>query len=370
MQELIGSRHPDDIPKIKVKWIRGRDSFDWGSTSHHICSGLRDSGKSALGEAVADHYPQIIDIFGSRDNEGLAWCRSGRDNILFVIGDNCDLEASWDVEKIDQLTFKKMNSYEVVITVPSFYSSHENYFKALSAMTNLFYKRFSFKTPTMIIIREAANFTYSRISKGETEKMAKADFIQFCREMRHFGYCIYVDTIRWTAVDKEMRDLADYVYIKDAGYVGLQSDISFLYRYIHPRSLAGLSQDKFLLLTRRAAIGIGTSEYPNYHKEPGENLLALFDLHPEFGEEIEASSPRSVGDFEHHDIVKMYDDGYTMLKIAQQMHRSKSTIKSHIDKHNLVIVKHSKCPICNRIGSDLSTKIVEGYRQKGFVRSP
>lgn len=349
-----------DIPRLKISWIRGRDKLHWNKTTHHICTGLRDTGKSALGESIADHYNQIIDFFGSRDNEGLCWLRSGRDNILLVVGDNCSLDASWDVETVDSLTFNKMDSYEVVITVPSFYSNIHGYFKGINRLTELFYKRFTFSHPAMILIREGANFTYSRISKGETEKKAKADFIQFTREMRHFGYCIFLDTIRWTAVDKEMRDLADYVYIKDSGYVGLQSDISFLYKYIAPMSLAGLPPDKYIILTRNASIGVGTCDYPSYHKEPGENMMVAFELFPEFGEEIEASSPKVVGDFEHYDIVKLYDDGYTMSKISNRKHRSTSTVKGHIDKHNKDVLKRGNCRVCNRINADLAKKIIEG----------
>lgn len=355
---IIGSRTYEEIPKITLNWIRGHDRINWQKASHHLCCGLRDTGKSALGEVIACHYPQIIDVFGSRDNEGLCWLRSGLDDILLVIGENCDMDASYDVERIDRLNFKKMSSYEIVIMVPSFYSTHNNYLASINQITKLFYKRFSFVNPAVILIREAANFTYSRISKGSTDKLAKAEFIQFSREMRHFGYSIFLDTIRWTAVDKEMRDLADYVYLKDQGYIGLQADVKFLYTYINPRSLAGLPPHKFVILTRNASIGIGTSEYPNFHKEPGENLLVQFELYPEFGEELKPSSTQTVGDHEHERIIRLYcKESYTMRGISEQLHRSTQTVNAHIKKHNSAVISQGYCSICRRLQSDLAETI-------------
>lgn len=356
MTELIGSRRIEAVPRLRIKWIRFRDTIEWSRPSHHISVGMRDSGKSALGEVIACHYPQIIDIFGSKDNEGLAWCRSGIDDILLIVGDNCDLEAPWDVVRISDLTYNKMKNYECVITVPSFYTTDNNLFRALQHVTQNLYKRLEWKYPSFIIIREAANFLYSRISKGDTNKDAKAEFIRFQREMRHFGYTIFLDTIRWTAVDKEMRDLADYVYFKDLGYMGLGKDVGFIYNYIKPFSLAGLSPKKFVVLTRRAAIGVGTADYPSFHKEEGENLLTQFDLKPEFGEEIQYSAPQKVGDFEHAEFIKLYvEDNHTIGEIAFKKHRSKSTIQGHFNRHNNAIIRKNYCPICRRINSGFET---------------
>jgi len=336
--------------------------MDWTKVSHHLCCGLRDSGKSALGETLAMHYPQIVDIFGSKDNEGLAWCRSELDDILLVVGDNCDLDASWNVKRISDLSFHDLNGYEVVITVPSFYSSDGDLYRALMQFTKLFYKRLEWKTTSFIIIREASNFLYSRISaKGETNKDAKNEFIRFQREMRHFGYTIFVDTIRWTAIDKEMRDLADFCYIKDLGWHGLRgSDVSFLYDYFIPISLSGLTQKAFVLLTRRAAIGVGKADYPSFHKEEGENLLAQFDLSPEFGEEIEYSSPQRVGDFEHAEFIQLYlEMDYSIAEVAQRKKRSTATIQNHFNRHNNAIIRKGYCPTCRRINSGFETTLTK-----------
>ena len=182
---IIGSREYSEIPKLRINWIRGRDKFYWDKTTHHIACGLRDSGKSALGEAIACHYPQIIDAFGSRDNEGLAWCRSGIDDILLIVAENCDLNASWDVCRINQLTFKKLNDYEIVITVPSFFSNQGAYLKGINSLTTLFYKRFTFKKPAMILIREAANFS-GQIQVGHFLHIKRGQSVQEGKQLMRY----------------------------------------------------------------------------------------------------------------------------------------------------------------------------------------
>ena len=353
--ELIGSRVWDEQPEIRIKFKRGRERISWFQTRHYLACGLRDSGKSALGEAVCCRHNQIIDLFGSGDNEGLAWLRSGIDDALLVVGQNVDLDSSWKVKRYTDLTFSELNSPEVVITVPSFFSTEQDYYKALEYITGLFKKRLSFnpRRPSIINIREAANFTYSRIAKGESNKIAKAAFIRFQREMRHFGYSLFVDTIRWTAIDKEMRDLADYTFFKDLGWIGLGSDVRFIYGKINPASIAGLSPDRFVYLSRSGSIGIGDFDYPPFHKEAGEDMLAIFEMSLEYGEEIEDSTSQRVGDKEHASFIDSYHDGgLSIRKINGITGRSFSTISEHIKEHNQQIGLRGECDFCRRAGSE------------------
>ena len=362
--DLIGSLTAEERPGFDIQWIRGRDKIRINKVRHHLGVGLRDSGKSAFGEVLACLHHNKIDIFGSRDNEGLAWCRSPIDDILFVTGDNVDVSSSWNSIKIGDLTISKMLEPEVLITVPSFYTNQTDLYKGLRRFISIMYNRRSWNPdrPAFLLIREASNFIYSRISSGDTNKDAKNDFIRFQREMRHFGFTLYVDTIRWTSIDKEMRDLADYVYFKDLGYAGLSRDVSFIYRYIEPRKLAGLPPDKFVILTRNSAIGIGRTEYPAFHKEEGEDLLTLFDITVEYGEEFQYSDSQRVGDMEHEEMMRLYMDEYSMMEIAGIKHRSASTVKSHIDRHNSGVIRKGRCAICSKVDGDLADSLVKRTR--------
>ncbi len=363
--KVIGSRETCEIPEIRIDWKRGWEKIDWNKAKHHLCVGQRDSGKSALGETIAMHYPQIIDIYGSSDQEGLAWCRSPIEEILLVVGDNCDLNASWNVTKIGDLTFTEMNSYECVLTVPGFYSTDHELWNALETFTGLFKKRIRFNNPSFLLIREASNFLYSRIgTKGDTGKDAKREFIRFQREMRHFGYSLFVDSIRWTSIDREMRDLADYTYLKDLSYVGVSKDISFIYKYVHPRSFAGLGPQYFAILTSKANIGLGDFDYPQFHKIPGEDLMQQFDIRPEFGDVIELSDSQTVGDAEHAEMMKLYiEDELSMQRVAAIVNRSSGTVMGHINRHNMGIARKKVCMKCKRVNSGFETTWIDKKRR-------
>lgn len=350
---MVGSRLWEDIPKLDIEWIRGYEPPNWEKTRHHLAVGLRDSGKSALGENIACHYPQIIDIYGSRDCEGLAWLRSGVDDILLVIGDNVDMDSSYKVVRVGDLDYKTLNDYEITITVPRFYSSEDSYFKGLASLTQHFYYRLKFSSMSIILIREAANLIYSTLAKGDYNRDAKAEVLRFQREMRHFGYSLFVDAIRWTSIAKEIRDLADYIYFKDQGYVGLGGDVSWLYQFVNPASMRGLSPEAALLLTRSGAIGDVVIDYPLFHKEAGEDLLEQFELSPEFSEEVEESSSSKVGDMEHAEMVRLYiDEELSIGAIAEELHRSKSTVHSQLLKHNKAVNLPDGCAVCGRAGAD------------------
>ena len=185
-------------------------------------------------------------------------------------------------------------------------------------------------------------------------KMAKSDFIFWQREMRHFGYSLGIDTIRWTSIDKEMRDLADWLVIKKVGPQGIPDDLDFLYRYIDPMSMAGLPPDKFMLLTENASIAWGQSDYPEFHKEEGVDLLEELGIEISYGEEIEESSVQRIGDEEHEKIIRLYSEENSMSKISKQIHRSAARVHDHIHKHNKAVMENGFCGKCRRVRSDLA----------------
>ena len=65
---------------MKLCWIKGKDDFDFLRDYVYMILGVRGSGKSSFLENLGIHYLSkgavILDLFGSRDGEGLAWLRS------------------------------------------------------------------------------------------------------------------------------------------------------------------------------------------------------------------------------------------------------------------------------------------------------
>ena len=362
--KLIGSREIEDLPKISIKWKRGREKIDWRKPRIFLNLGKKDSGKSAFGETCILRYPKIVDLFGSRDNENLCWCRDNSpiDDILLITGENVDLDCSWDTISVDNLTWAKMDKYELITTANAFYHDQDARFASMERIIDQFWSRTEWKDPVGVQIREASSFLYSRIRQGIRMKDAKADFIYFQREMRHFGYSLIIDTIRWTSIDKEMRDLADYLIIKRVGHQGLPKDIRWLYNWVDPMSLAGLSSKYFLILTERASIGFGMSELPVFHKEEGVDLVKELGIQITKGARVEASTMQQVGDREHLRIIELYsnqeEERVSMESIAKTVHRSSATVYRHISKHNNTIENLGVCPTCQKLGSDLAKTIL------------
>lgn len=353
---LIGSREKAELPKINVKWQRGQDAINWNRPSIFLALGKKGSGKSALGESCALRSSKIVDLFGSRDNENLAWARktSPIDDILMITGDTVDLNCSWDTVKVSDLTYSKMLEYETTLTCDSFYVNQMDRFKSIEKIIDKFWARLEWKRPICVLVREASSFIYSRIKQGARQQEAKADFIYWQREMRHFGYTLYIDTIRWTSVDKEMRDLADYLIIKKVGPQGFPYDIKWLYKFVNPLAMAALPPQFFILLTESAAIGFGMSQLPVFHKEEGVNLLTELGIEITKGEILEEGTLRRVGDLEHAKIIKLYNELRSMPKVQKQVRRSLSTIHRQLNDHNRNIIHSGTCPKCKRARSDLA----------------
>ena len=361
--QIIGSRLKEDLPKIELKWLRWYSKIDFTIAMIFLILGKKGSGKSALVEALAMRYKKIIDLFSSRDDEGLAWCRESSpiDDILLVHGDNVDINASWDTCSTGKLTMSKMMDYEVVIPSYSFFVGAAGRFKGINKIIDLCWQRRSWNTPIYVAVREASSFLYSRIKQeggGYNMKAAKADFIYWQREMRHFGYALGIDTIRWHSVDKEMRDLADCQIIKKVGSQGLPRDISFLYNYISPRSMAGMPPNRFMLIAENGSIALGKSDCPTFHKEEGVDLLTELGITLEYGEPIVEDGSHKVGDESHVKIVALYSSGLTMTQVSKQVGYSTYTVSTHMNKHNTAIEEAGNCPTCTRARADNADRII------------
>jgi len=358
--KLIGSREQADLTPIRAQRVRYFFEWEWHRPRRYLLLGIPESGKSALNEAFAEHHPRIMDLYGSRDDENLCWCRdtSPIDDILLIHGDNTSVSASFDAKKVSDFTARDIRNYEGIVTCHSFYSSQKAKLMALQQISDALYGRRSWREGDIVylLMRETMNVLYTRMSQGLGEKEAKADLLYFIRELRHFGFSIGADILRWTGADKELRDLADYTIFKQIGEKGLPSDKRYLYNYVHPVAFAQMKPHQFVALRKDGAIALGSFKLPRYHKEEGVDLLHELGITIEHSEEPEDSTPQRVGDLEHAAIVQAYESGLSMEKIAKMKHRSSRTIHRQVNYHNEMVVKYKICDKCRRAGGDLFDK--------------
>lgn len=356
---MVGSRVWEELPKIQVKRIRYNLNFDWDRPRRYIFLGMTESGKSTVNELFALRHPKIVDLFGSRDNENLCWARktSPVDDILMITGDNVDVNCSWDTTKISDVKMSDIDSHEITLTCNSYWSDQKTRFAGIQKLCDVFYDRLSWRKGDIIynLSRETMNLIYARLSQGVDERSAKADVLMFLRELRHFGTSFGGDILRWTGIDKEMRDLADFTVIKQMGWQSLPSEIDWLYSIFEPSIFGKMKINEMVMLKRDASIAFCKTPALEFHKEEGVNLLSELGIKIEYAEEIIDTSDMRVGDREHADIVRFHNEFQSMDKCREKFHRSMSTISNHIKNHNDLIKKSGVCDLCKRVGSDLAT---------------
>jgi hypothetical protein len=252
-----------------------------------MAQGVRGSGKSSLLEALGEHYLthrcKILDLFGSRSGEGLAWLRSPwvrheGYRPLLLRGVDTEVRSRYDVLSWRDFEVSIFNEYDVVISSSPLYPSINEEFRAVNHILDRLFQRFGWRRFIYIICREAANLFYSRMKLRENQLAAKTEAIYLLRESRHHGLILGLDTQKFTAIDSDIRNLLDYLVIKAHGYLSLPRDLWFIYRYIKPEWIQLMKPQHFIILSRRGSIGVGEFSMPYWHKRPKENLLRLLDI--------------------------------------------------------------------------------------------
>lgn len=342
--------------------------WEWDRPRRYILLGLPESGKSATNEVFAERHPHILDLYGSKDDENLCWCRdtSPIDDILLIHGDNTSVDASFETRKFSDFKINDIENYEAVVTCHSFFSSDEMKFTSIQKLSDHLYDRRSWKRGDIVylLMRETMNVLYARTSQGVGEKEAKADLLYFIRELRHFGFSIGADILRWTGTDKEMRDLADFMIFKQIGEKGLPKDKRYLYRYIHPVTFAQMKPWEFCGLRKDGAIAWCNNSLPKYHKEEGVDLLEELDIRIEHSEEPIESTAQQIGDNEHIKIVQMYQADTSMENVSDIVKRSLSTVSRHVNSHNNDVKKYGYCEQCKRGNGDLMDVVLRNERKR------
>jgi len=267
-----------------------------------------------------------------------------------------DVASRFDAIKIAELKLPDFENYDVITTVHALYSNEENYFSALQKITQMIWQhRLSWTEPWFVLVRESSNWIYARTKVMKDDKMAKSEFIKDYREARHHGIAIGLDTLRWTNIDKEIRDLAQYKFFKALGDMGLPDNQRFLYRYWRPDVMMRLKPNVFGLSTYKGAVGFGKFDYPLWHKEEKENILWTTKIEVKRSNQPLPDERRyGIGDFEHSEIILKYMELNSMIKVMKTLGRSLSTIHAHIKRHNSAVERKGECPKCKHSDCEFS----------------
>jgi hypothetical protein len=369
-QEPVEVQSMPEMPKFSIDWIRfpKHPCADLGvaftKPKAFVSYGGTGEGKSNIVENISNRYSTVIDAFGSRDNEGLGWCRSHRkDSILFLHGDNVKIDSNWDditISEFRKTPIEKLGKYKVILSVAKFYVDiREEWYSLVKVMDKL-WERESWTEPWCLAVREAANLLYSRESIGESQTQAKNYIIYVIREMRHCGFALALDSIRWFSIDTDIRTIADYTILKGQGIEGLPKTLHFLYNFFDPYDVMQMKVQAFVIVSRKGPIGHGTSTLAYWHKQESENLVEQLGINVQKGERVDFGRQSAhMGDYGHANIVRVrHEFGLSFGKIAEKLKVSDRTTYKHVLRHNEMVRNSGECPLCARVNGPYAKTIV------------
>ena len=179
---------------------------------------------------------------------------------------------------------------------------------------------------------------------------------------------------RFVNLDKEIRDLADYTWIKKLGAAGLPDDLKYVYRYFTPFSLMRMQPNVFALSTASGSIGYGVFDYPIWHKTEHEDILKITGIEiKNCSEALPTTRTHTLGAFDHTQIIKVYFETKSMNETAKKTDRSFKTVYNHIQQHNDDVRDFHECKKCHNANVPFSKidilipKAGRPKKQKAYV---
>jgi hypothetical protein len=361
---------------MKIIWIKGNEDTSFKKPFTWLVIGVRGAGKSAFLEHLAELHLKkgnaILDLFGARSGENLAWLRSewiNEKKILLLHGENAIIETNLNVDfkKVSEISLKDFENYDIIINSSPLYQSLDDEFNAVNILIDKLWKRLKWHRLIFVICREGANLMYSRLKVAENQTLAKAFLTYWLRESRHVGCSLGVDSQRFMALDVDVRNVVDMLVFKTLGSLGLPRELWWCYRYIEPSFMQKMKPNQFTIISRKGDLGIGVFPLTKFHAKEGEGILSKIGLNITFEEKpMEAKLKgafKTIGDIEHSQIIEMYIEGERgMDYMAKQLNRSSRSILLQINKHNYSIEKIGYCPACRRAKSKYESIKAEKIR--------
>ena len=353
--------------------------------------GVRGGAKSSFlehrGEGFLRRKQIVLDLFGSRDGEGLAWLRSKWANIdertpdfekkiLLIHGDSCDVSSPVDTVNVSKLRMDHFKKYDLLISASPLYASVDDEFTQVNTITDILYRRLTWQKIIYVIVREASNLYYSRLRVSKSQVNAKAEMIYLIREARHMGMAMGLDTLKYTSIDLDIRAVVDHIVFKAQGILGFPRDLVWLYGYFKPSFVRKMKPHQFIMLTRKGSVGVGIFPEVKWHKKEKENIVKKVGVKVEIGDEIVYSRQqgeyRRIGDYEHARMTELYfwgtdGKGMGIRKVGKhsEVNRSPSSVREQLIKHDSAVGRSGFCAVCRRAGGKLFESKVYGKKKKG-----
>ena len=320
-----------------------------------------------MAEQYLEQGNGIFDLFGSRDGESLAWLRSPHvkdKKILLIRGENVDVQCSFPVKSAESVTVQDFEANDIIISSSPLYLGMDQEFIYAAKLTDLLYKRLHYDKLIFLVAREAANFYYSRLKVSDSQLYAKAQMVYLIREARHMGLALGLDSIRFYAIDIDIRSLSDYLILKSQGVQGLSKDLKWLYKYVNPGLMRYMRPEQFIMLTTKGSIGYGIFPEIPWHKKERENILEDIGIKVTYGEVLKESVDkgtfRTVSDKEHVEIVRLYvEENLGFIKMGLKVNRSSATTQKHVILHNALVRGSGFCTSCRRANGKYHDKVAE-----------
>lgn len=347
------------IKPLRLFWTRGQAQLHYNIPQVMYAEGVRGSGKSVLLEHTAMNYlsygSAVLDLFGSVTGEGLAWLRSPfiKDlRVLLLRGQNVDVDCEWPVREADKLTLADFYKFDLIISARPLFLNRDQEYIAAGAISNLLYSRFSWHRIIYMLVREASSLWHSRIMISQKQTDMKSESIYMLRESRHLGLALGLDSLRYMAIDKDIRSHFDWMFLKACGIEGLADEMKWLYSFFNPNWVQNMREYEFIIVNRRGPLGVGWCPMVDWHAREGENLLRQLNFKIEYGEVLNEGLDKgtfsTLSDSEHSNMINLYCQNLGMNKVAEQIGRSPKTVNSHINRHDKAVLRSGFCGICKR----------------------
>jgi hypothetical protein len=320
--------------------------------------GIRGGGKSALLFNIAAHWPKVIGLYGALDDEVLALLRAhkylGKWERALILGpEGVSVTSSWDYKYYGDLTFNDMQNYEVIVMPQRIHRFPKTFSMGCEYVSNFLLRRPKVSEYWFLCITEAANILWARQSlKNAKLENAKSYLVWLLRQLRHVGIAVGLDSQYLLALDKEVRNISDYTFLKNLGAFSLPRDLEWVYRYVTPWAMRALYPNEFVAVDKFSGTYAGWFRLPPWHKQPKEDIYESLGIRYEFGdpEMRSVDIPRHSAEMEdlviEEEIVKAYTDSarkdsYMSIKgTARATGHDRDTVRKYVAMHESKKCQH------------------------------
>lgn len=312
--------------------------------------GIRGGGKTGLLMNICSNWPKVIGLYGSLDDEIIALLRASKyikkfERGLILGPHSTDVTSSWDYKYYDKITLADFETHDIIVVPQKIHTTNISYSLACEYVATFLLKRPSVTNYWFMLITEAANILWARQSlKRAKLDQAKAYLVWLLRQLRHVGVAIGMDSQYLLALDKEVRGISDYTFLKNLGAFSLPPDLEWIYGYSPPPALRALYPNEFVSVDKFGGVYMGWFKLPPWHKTPRENIYDSLGISYEFGDpelaEFEITQKGNDEDIGlHTEIIRAYSEieanqGRPSLKgTARATGHDIETVRKHIARH-------------------------------------